>query len=100
MKKYRVFVRGENFIVRGDEQDQKLGFYTTVFVEALDEQSAEFKAMELLRTDQKLVSITLNSKSNPPMMYMEEIEELETFEGLNLPRTGFAFFTAEDSEGE
>ena len=100
MKKYRVFVRGENFLVRGDERDQKLGFYTTVFVEALDEQSPEFKAMELLRTDQKLVNVTLNSKSNPPMMYMEEIEELETFEGLNLPRTGFAFFTAEDYEGE
>lgn len=99
MKKYSVLVRGENFIVRGDEQDQKLGFYTTVFVEALDEQSAEIKAMELLRTDQKLVNITLNSKSNSPMMYMEEIEELETFEGLHLPRTGFAFFSAEDSEG-
>ena len=100
MKKYRVFVRGENFLVRGDEQDQKLGFYTTVYVEALDEQSAEFKAMALLRADQKLVRITLNSQSNPPMMYMEEIDELETFEGLNLPRTGFSFFTAEDSEGE
>lgn len=99
MKKYRVFVRGENFIIRGDERNQKLGFYTTVFVEALDEQSAEFKAMALLRTDQKLVGITLNSKSNPPMMYMEEIEELETFEGLHLPRTGFAFFN-EDHEGE
>jgi hypothetical protein len=55
MKKYRVFIRGENFIVRGDDQDQKMGFYTTVYVEALDEQSAEFKAMELLRSDQKLV---------------------------------------------
>ncbi len=100
MKKYRVFVRGENFLVRSDEQEQKFGFYTTVFVEALDEQGAEFKAMQLLRTDQKLVSITLNSKSNPPMMYMEEIEELETFEGRNLPRTGFAFFYGEDHEGE
>ena len=100
MKKYRVFVRGENFIVRGDEQNQKLGFYTTVFVEALDEQGAEFKAMQLLRTDPKLVNITLNSKSNPPMMYMEEIEELETFAGLHLPRTGFAFFTADNNEGD
>jgi hypothetical protein len=100
MKKYRVLVRGENFLVSVNEQAEKLGFYTTVYVEALDDQSAELKTMELLRTDEKLVSVTLNSKSDSPMMYMEEIEELETFEGLSLPRTGFAFFPAEDSEGE
>ena len=100
MKKYGVLVRGENFLVSVNEQAEKHGFYATVHVEAMDDQSAELKAMELLRTDQKLVSITLNSKSDSPMMYLEEIEELETFEGLNLPRTGFAFFPAEDHEGE
>ena len=100
MRKYRVLVRGENFLFSVDEETEKFGFYTTVYVEALDDEGGELKAMELLRNDQKLVSVTLNSKSDPPMMYMEEIEELETFEGLNLPRTGFAFFTAEDSEGE
>ena len=100
MKKYRVLVRGENFLFGVNEEAQKFGFYTTVYVEALDDESAELNAMEILRTDQKLVGITLNSKSDSPMMYMEEIEELETFEGLNLPRTGFSFFSAEDSEGE
>jgi hypothetical protein len=99
MKKYQVFVRGENFMMRFDEQDQKLGFYTTVFVEAQDQEDAELQAMELLRNDQKLVSSSLNTKSDSPMMFVESIEELESFQGLNLPRTGFSFFS-EKSEME
>ena len=67
MKKYGVLVRGENFLVSVNEQAEKLGFYTTVYLEALDDQSAELKTMELLRTDEKLVSVTLNSKSDSPM---------------------------------
>jgi|GEM_PF-5991284 len=34
---------------------RKLGFYTTVYVEALDKQGAELRAMELLLNDQKLI---------------------------------------------
>lgn len=41
MKKYRVFVRGENFLMNVDSVNQMLGFYTTRFVEAEDEQAAE-----------------------------------------------------------
>ena len=100
MKKYKVFVRGENFLIRFEEQEQKLDFYTTVFVEAQDPQDAELKAMDLLRNDQKLVTRTLNAKSDSPMMFVEEIEELETFEGQSLPRTGFAFFPAVKEGGE
>lgn len=95
MKKYRVFVRGENFLMRIEEQDQKLGFYTTVFVEALNEESAELKATELLWNDQRLIGSMLNTESDSPMIFVEEIEELESFDGLNLPRTGFAFYPDE-----
>jgi len=33
-------------------------------------------------------------------MYVEEIEELESFDGLNLPRIGFSFFPMENGEQE
>ena len=81
--------------MRLDEEAQKLGFYTTVFIEAQDQESAELEAMELLRNDPKLSSGALNTKLDSPMMFVEKSEELESFKGLNLPRTGFSFFPEE-----
>jgi hypothetical protein len=100
MKKYRVFVRGENFLMDFDNKEQKIGFYTTVFIEAHTEEAAELEAMDLLRHDPMLVSNVLNAKADPPMMFADEIEELESFEGLHLPRLGFSFFTDEEETGD
>ena len=100
MKKYKTFVRGENFLIDIDGNEKKLGFYTTIFVEAKDEEDAEQRSIRLLRDDPKLQESTLNNKSDSPTMYVEEIEELESFDGLNLPRIGFSFFPMENGEQE
>ena len=100
MKKYKTFVRGENFLINIDGKEQKHGFYTTIFVEAKDEEDAEQRSIRLLRDDPKLQESTLNNKSDSPTMYVEEIEELESFDGLNLPRIGFSFFPMENGEQE
>ena len=81
--------------MRIEEQDQKFGFYTTVFVEALNEETAELKATELLWNDHRLIGSMLNTESDSPMIFVEEIEELESFDGLTLPRTGFSFYPDE-----
>ena len=100
MKKYKTFIRGDNFLINIDGKEQKLGFYTRVFVEARDEEDAEQRSIRLLRDDPKLKRITLNNKSDSPMIYVEEIEELESFDGLKLPRIGFSFFPMENGEQE
>ncbi|HEX6733126.1 MAG TPA: hypothetical protein VF074_24100 [Pyrinomonadaceae bacterium] len=97
MKKFRVFVRGENFLINLDRMNQKPGFYTTRFVEAEDEEAAEYAVMDLLRSDPKLVKAVLNEKSDPPMMYAEKIEELDSSEAFPDPAVGFAFY-GEESE--
>jgi hypothetical protein len=96
VKKYRVLVRGENFLMTLDGEDQKLGFYTTVFVEAQDQEDAELKAMDLLRNNEKLVRGVRNPKSDPPMMFVEEIEGLKSLPGLT--EIGFCFFQQGESE--
>ena len=48
--------------------------------------------MDILRGDPKLAKGVLNVKSDPPMMYAEEVEELDSFEGFPLPGTGFVFY--------
>jgi CO dehydrogenase/acetyl-CoA synthase gamma subunit (corrinoid Fe-S protein) len=95
MKKYRVLIRGENFLINLDGVNQKVGFYTTRFVEAGNEAAAEHAAMDVLRGDPELVKGVLNEKVDPPMMYAEEVEELESFEGLRVAGTGFAFYPDE-----
>lgn len=92
MRKYKVFVRGENFLINFDGVSQKVGFYTTRFVEGEDEEAAEGAVMEMLRGDPTLVEVVLNEGADPPMMYAEEIEELKSFEGFPVPGTGFTFF--------
>jgi hypothetical protein len=92
MTKFKVLILGENFLINLDGEDQRLGFYTTAFVEASNPEHAEELAIELLRDDQEFKRGVLNEKSDPPMMFVEDITELESFDGLNLPRTGFAFF--------
>jgi len=92
MKKFRVFIRGENFLINLDGIEQKLGFYTTRYVEAQDEKAAEYIVMDMLREDPKLAQGVLNDKSDPPLMFAEEVEEVVSFEGRPFPRTGFAFY--------
>jgi hypothetical protein len=68
MKKYKVLVRGENFLINVDGCVKKLGFYTTRFVEANDDREAEDNALSLLRTDSKLRDCILNEESDTPML--------------------------------
>ena len=95
MKKYKVLIRGENFLMNLDGRDQRLGFYTTAFVEGQDEGEAGERAIDLVRDDLEFRRSVLNEQSDSPMMFADEIHELESFDGLNLPRTGFAFFPEE-----
>lgn len=95
MKKFRVFVRGENFLINLDDVEQKLGFYTTRYVEARNKEAAEHVVMDMLRDDPKLTNGVLNDKSDPPMMYAEEVEEIDSFAALPLPGAGFAFYPDE-----
>jgi hypothetical protein len=49
MKKYKVFVHGQNFLLNLDGKAEKVGFYTTRFVEANDDNEAEENAISTLR---------------------------------------------------
>jgi hypothetical protein len=93
MKKYKVFVRGQNFLLNLDGKAAKVGFYTTRFVEAQNDHKAEENAISTLRNDPDLRDRVLNEKTDAPMLFAEEIEELDSFDGLTLPGTGFSFYT-------
>lgn len=93
MKKFKVTVEGVNFLVRVDTETTKLGFFTTRFVEAQDEQEAENKTMDMLRVE--LETLVQNDKSDSPIMFVEEIDELDSFGEFRVPGTGFTWYPDE-----
>ena len=93
MKKYKVTVEGVNFLIRVDSETTKHGFFTARFVEAWDEDEAENKVVEMLRVELK--RLVQNEKSDSPMMFVEEVEELESFDEFKVPGTGFAWYPDE-----
>ncbi len=98
MKKYRIFVHGVNFAMR-DADDGKvhvLGFYTNRYVEATDVESAENLAMDFVRKE--LSPFVLNDRSDPPVMYAEEIYELKRFGKHLVPGKGFAWYDEQDDK--
>jgi hypothetical protein len=93
MKKFRVFVQGKNYLMRVDGNTPcKFGFYTTAFVEACNAEQAEDAAVELLHNDFKLRDACENEISDPPIIEIDSIEEIHSFDGCTLPRTGLALF--------
>lgn len=99
-KKYKVLVRGDNFLFNVGGTDQKLGFYTTRFVEAENEEQAEEKVIALLRDDPTLRGSVLNEQSDSPLMFAEEVVELKSFDGLKVPGGGFTFYPKDSDESE
>jgi hypothetical protein len=93
MKKFKVFVRGSNCLMREPGKlPRKCGFYTTVFVEAINAEQAEAIAVELLKDDSKLNRACENNVSDPSVIKVESVDEIESFDGCRLPRMGLALF--------
>jgi hypothetical protein len=90
VRKYKVIVEGRNFLIAGSTGEAKLGFYTTRFVEATDAEGAENAAVEQLRR-QALREMTLNDRDDQPM-YVTEIEELPSFDGLKSLDQGLVWY--------
>lgn len=98
MPHYRVLVRGRNFWLRHDTGPECVGFYTTRFVQAASEIEAESAAVELIKQDPKLGRSVLNERADPPIMFVEDVDEVEV-EDVPHVTPGFAFYPAsQDSD--
>jgi len=115
MKKYHLFVNGRNFLVADfgpkrkakgyyqinfkritkkdkNYQLKKIGFYTNMYVTAKNPKEAELKAVNILRKDKILKDLALNQPNDQPMIFVEEITEIDSFKGCRLPREGLGLY--------
>ena len=96
MPHYRVKLEGKNFRLPLEGKVMKLGFLTTRLVESRDEAQAELDAVQLIRKNEALAGV-LNERSDPPMIYCEDIEEIEPFDAASVVQQGLIFYP-EDSQ--
>jgi hypothetical protein len=80
MKNYRILLNGKNFLLDLGEGLRKHGFYTTYFVSANNEEEAELMAVNSVRKRDGIKQVIKNEQNDPPMLYAEEIEILESVE--------------------
>ena len=97
MNKYRLLMNGKNFLIKVNNQEEKLGFYQTIYLESSNAEQAELDAVQIIRNSD-LKELVLNDKEDPPMIYLEEIEEIDSFKGVENMIEGRAFYTDEENE--
>ena len=97
-KKFRVLINGANFIFgqKNKEKDLREGFYTTRWVEANNSKEAEIMVNDLIWDELK--SKVFNDPSDPPIMHVKEIEELEDFGDHPVPGGGFTFYFEDEDQ--
>lgn len=92
MNKYQVLLHGKNFFIENEGSVVKHGLFTTRFVEANNPEEAKIAAVSLIKNDTALVESVSRDASSEPMIYLEEICELESFEGVSAPGSGYTFY--------
>ena len=76
-----------------DGKTERMGFYVTRYVEAENPDQAELKAVELVKSIDRLKGAHLNADGDPPMLYLQEMYEIEDFGGLETLEPGIAFYS-------
>ena len=93
-------VHGQNLLKHIDGVPQRLGFYTNVFVEAFTPTDAESRAIDILREDARLRDAALNATNDPLRMSVVDVQEIESFDGVQLPRQGLSLYAEKPGGGK
>src|SRR5262245_3225040 len=98
MAKYRVLLNGRNYWLNVDGQPECMGFYTWRYVEASAPEHAADLAIDLIRGEHDLNSAILNPASDTPMIYIEGVDELESFGEVTPPGKGRTWYRERDTD--
>jgi len=80
MKKYKVMLNGQNFVIDLGEGQAKYGFYTTQYADANTKSEAEDIVIASIKNRKDIKENVKNENSDPPMLYAEEIVEVAAVE--------------------
>lgn len=83
MPYYCVQLDVNNLLVEMDGVTGKHGFITNQFVQADDADIAEQQAVQAVRDDDEIRALVKNDASDPPVIDVSEIIELQSLDGVN-----------------
>ena len=95
MKKFVVIIEGRNVYIRLEEATNRVGFFATRFIESENREAAEETALALIKSE--LLDVILNERSNPPVMLIEDVMEVNSFDEDN-SGSGFTWFPEEKQD--
>jgi hypothetical protein len=87
-------LEGSNLWLQVEGHAQRVGFFTTRYVEARDPEQARSLAVQRLLAEPKL-SASLNPAGEQPRVESTEVHELESFEGIANLQPGLSFYLEE-----
>ena len=96
MKKFKVILHGENFLLNLDGELKKYGFYATKFVKADNPKEAEKLAKILIRQYPYLRDTIINENAYRPTINLKEINEVKFLKFLSKKSTTGITFYVED----
>lgn len=96
MKKYVIFIEGENFLLDFNDEETAMGFFITKCVHANSKEKAKELAFHLLRKEPKLSQAFRRSGILLPTMVAHVIHEL--LQGSKMKDTKFTFFPIEKND--
>jgi len=73
MKRFKIELKGENFLLNLDGEPRKFGFYLKRYLRATDETIAEKTAMIQARQIQPLKRGVCNNSEDPPRVLLKSI---------------------------
>ena len=76
MKRFRIDLRGENFLLNLDGEPRKFGFTLSRYLRAADEETAEKTAAIMARQLPALQHGLCNDSEDPPRINMQQIREV------------------------
>ena len=96
MKRFKVKLHGENFLLNLDGELEKYGFHATKFVKAENPQEAEKIAIILIHQNPNLRDAVLNEAVDRPTVNTEEIKEVNFLKFFaKKSSAGFTFYPEE-----
>ena len=92
MRKYRVTVKGHNYLLPYDGEPRKMGFTAIRVIRAGDPEEAGQLALGLLVRDPRLVRDLLNGSADPSSLQVESVQRLGLFRSLSRTPQKLEFF--------
>ncbi len=92
MKAYRVLINAQNIMMETDGKIGHYGLYTTRVVLAPDHKTAIHNAIDLIKNEEDFKMLLLNSADDPPLLSVEDIEEVDQPLYLNKKLSGYTLY--------